>query len=115
MEDDVSVRTPAQQILQTRGYTVLPAARGADALILAQTRSGPIHLLITDVVMPGLDGRHLSDAVTRLRPGTKTLFISGYTDDTILRHGIPTIGAAFLQKPFYLETLPVRVRKVLDD
>ena len=65
--------------------------------------------------MPGLDGRHLSDAVTRLRPGTKTVVISGYTDDTRVRLGIPTSGAAFLQKPFYLETLPVRVRKVLDD
>jgi len=114
VEDEDAVRTLAQQILQNLGYTVLSAARGAEALMLAQTRNGPIHLLITDVVMPGLDGRHLSEAVTRLRPGTKTLFISGHADDTVLRHGIPTTGATFLQKPFDLEALPGKVRKVLD-
>jgi CheY-like chemotaxis protein len=115
VEDEDAVRTLTQQILQTRGYTVLPAARGAEALILAQTRDGPIHLLITDVVMPGLDGRLLSEAVTKLRPATKTLFISGYAEDTVLRHGIATTEATFLQKPFDLEALPERVRKLLDE
>jgi len=114
VEDDDAVRTLAQHILQTHGYTVLPAGQGAEALQLVQTRNSPIHLLITDVVMPGLGGRHLSEAVTKLRPETKTLFISGHDNDTVWRHGIPTTGAAFLQKPFDLEALPGRVRKVLD-
>jgi DNA-binding NtrC family response regulator len=114
VEDETGVRTLAQLILKNCGYTVLAAARGDEALALAQAHPGPIHLLISDVVMPGMGGRELADKMAAVRPGLKTLFMSGYTDDTIVRHGIQASETAFLHKPFTVDGLPLKVRKVLD-
>ena len=114
VEDETGVRTLAQLILKNCGYTVLAAARGDEALTLAQAHPGPIHLLISDVVMPGMGGRELADKMAAVRPGLKTLFMSGYTDDTIVRHGIQASETAFLHKPFTVDGLPLKVRKVLD-
>jgi len=114
VEDEAGVRTLARLILQNRGYTVLAASRGDEALALAQTHPGAIDLLISDVVMPVMGGRELADKVAVLRPRIKTLFMSGYTDDTVMRHGILASETAFLHKPFTVEALPLKVRKVLD-
>ncbi|MCL4299279.1 MAG: response regulator [Anaerolineae bacterium] len=75
----------------------------------------PIHLLLTDVVMPGMSGKILTEELSCLRPDLKTLFMSGYTDEAIVRHGVLDSGVAFLQKPFSPMTLAVKVRSVLDD
>jgi signal transduction histidine kinase len=112
-EDATAVRIAARQILERFGYTVLEAANGTDALSIAQNR-GTIDLLLTDVVMPEMSGRELVDRFAKLRPNTRVLFMSGYTDDAIVRHGVLRAGAAYLQKPFSPETLARKVREVLD-
>ena len=114
VEDEPSVRELARKILHHWGFDVLVASRGDEALALARTHPGPIHLLITDVVMPGMGGPRLAEAVQALHPAVKTLYISGYTDDTVIRHGIQHSDTAFLQKPFSIEALPAKARKVLD-
>jgi two-component system cell cycle sensor histidine kinase/response regulator CckA len=93
---------------------VLCADSGAEAVRLEETHPARIHLLITDVVMPGMSGRELAEHLLALRPELKVLFMSGYTDDAVLRHGISTPGSGFLQKPFALEDLLQRVRSLLD-
>jgi len=113
VEDAAAVRTVTHQALARQGYTVLDAPNGTEALRIASEHSGPIHLLLTDVVMPGLSGRQLSDELTRLRPGTKVLFTSGYTDDAVVRHGVLEFGIAYLQKPFTVDGLARKVREVL--
>jgi DNA-binding NtrC family response regulator len=82
--------------------------------LFAGEQKGPIHLLLTDVVMPGMNGRELSEALTGLHPDMKILFMSGYTDDTVVRHGVLEKGMAFLQKPFTPDSLLRKVRDVLD-
>jgi len=114
VEDDDGVRTLARQILQNCGYTVLDTARGADALVLAQNHAGPIHLLIADVVLPDLGGTRLAGQVAALQPDLKTLFISGHADDTLRHHGVRPAETNFLSKPFTPETLPAKVRQILD-
>jgi PAS domain S-box-containing protein len=112
-EDATAVRLAARQILERFGYTVLEAANGADALSAAE--QGPaIDLLLTDVVMPEMSGRELVDRFAKLRPKTRVLFMSGYTDDAIVRHGVLRPGTAYLQKPFSPDTLGRKVREVLD-
>ena len=113
VEDAAAVRAVAHQALARQGYTVLDAPNGAEALRIAAEHAGPIHLLLTDVVMPGLSGRQLSDELTRLRPDTKVLFTSGYTDDAVVRHGVLESGIAYLQKPFTVDGLARKVREVL--
>jgi PAS domain S-box-containing protein len=115
VEDDVGVRTLEVQVLRQQGYTVLEAADGEEALHLAQTHDEDIHLLLTDVVMPHMSGRELADRLETIRPGTKVLFTSGYTDNTIAHHGILAPGIAFLQKPFGPLALARKVREVLDN
>jgi CheY-like chemotaxis protein len=110
-EDATAVRVAARQILERLGYTVLEAANGADALSAARAA---IDLLLTDVVMPEMSGRELVDRFAKLRPSTKVLFMSGYTDDAIVRHGVLRPGTAYLQKPFSADTLGRKVREVLD-
>ena len=112
-EDSTAVRLAARQILERFGYTVLEAANGTEALSTAQN-GAVIDLLLTDVVMPEMSGRELVDRFAKLRPNTKVLFMSGYTDDAIVRHGVLRPGTAYLQKPFSPDTLARKVREVLD-
>jgi CheY-like chemotaxis protein len=109
------VRTFARDALRTYGYTVLDAADGAEALRVAERHTGPIHLLLTDLIMPGLGGTRLAEALTASRPGLKVLYLSGYTADALARRGA-LVGAEihFLQKPFTPSALARKVREVLD-
>ena len=114
VEDEAAVRNLAQQILQGCGYEVLTAANGPEALLAAQTHSGAIDLLVTDVVMPQMGGREVADRLTRMRPGLRVLYMSGYTDDSVMRHGIHEHEVTFLSKPFSAVALAEKVRAVLD-
>ena len=101
-EDDPSVRGLATTMLKRQGYHVLTAANGDDALALAAQHPERIDLLLTDVVMPGMNGRELSERLLQLRPEMAVLFASGYTEDTILRHGVRGETPRLLTKPFTL-------------
>jgi CheY-like chemotaxis protein len=114
VEDAAAVRAVARQVLERFGYTVLEAPDGPTALHLAARFHGNIDLLLTDVVMPGMNGRLLAERFQVARPGTKVLFASGYTDDAILQHGVLEEGVPYLQKPFTPEALARKVREVLD-
>jgi len=115
VEDEESVRDLAYFILLEKGYRVLPARHGAEAIQIGEQQTGPIHLLLTDVVMPGgMSGRELAERLKRLRPGLKVLYMSGYTDNAIVHHGVLEPGTAFLQKPFAPDTLARKVRETLD-
>jgi len=114
VEDDRDVRELAQRVLQRQGYTVLEARDGREAMRLATSHSGPIHLLLTDVVMPGISGMALADRLTADRPDIKVLFMSGYTDNAIAHHGVLDPGITLLQKPFSPMDLARRVRALLD-
>jgi two-component system, cell cycle sensor histidine kinase and response regulator CckA len=113
VEDEESVRGLVRETLETRGYTVLEAADGEAGLALAQSFPGNIHLLITDVVMPGMSGKQLASHLKQARQQTRVLFLSGYTEDAIAQEGGLEAGAAFLQKPFTLQSLARKVRDVL--
>jgi DNA-binding response OmpR family regulator len=113
-EDSPAVRTTARHILEKAGYTVLEAPNGRTALEIARKRSARIHLLLTDVVMPEMSGRKLSEEFASLRKDSKVLFMSGYTDDAIVRHGVMSAGVDYLQKPFSGDALLRKVREVLD-
>jgi len=114
VEDEEHLRGLALRILQGSGYTVLTAFDGADALRQAKDYSGPIHLVLSDVVMPGMSGRVLSEQLAAVRPNLRVLFMSGYTDDDVMRRGILDRRAAFLEKPFTPDQLVSKVRQVLD-
>ena len=114
VEDEKLVRDLVREILSHHGYDVLEASRGAEALEVSGRQKGPIHLLISDVVMPGMTGPELARRLTALRPEMGVLFMSGYTDDAILHHGVFEHGAEYLQKPFKASALGAKVRKVLD-
>ena len=114
VEDEESVRELVRDYLGTIGYRVLEASDGVQALAVAAAHKGPIHMLITDVVMPRLSGRELADRLAVERGELKVLFISGYTDDSVFRHGVLEGGVAFLQKPFNLKSLAQKVREVLE-
>ena len=114
VEDEAGVRAVARELLEMNGYNVLEAEDGAKGLQLALTHPGPLHLLLSDVVMPGMSGRDLAERLCAQRPGIRVLFISGFTDDTMVRRGVSDAKVAFLQKPFTLETLAQKVREVLD-
>ena len=114
VEDEDVVRELAHRILRDCGYRVLEARKGEEALMLAELHEGPIHLLLTDVVMPEMSGRQLAENLTPMRPDIKILYMSGYTDDTILRYGIQAGDVDFLQKPFAPKALVAKVRQVLN-
>lgn len=114
VEDEEAVRMIARLALEMQGYTVLEADGGAAALRWAETHPGEIHLLVSDVVMPEMGGRQLLEAVRRHRPGVRVLFMSGYTDDAVLRHGVVGATDAFIQKPFTPLGLARKVREVID-
>jgi CheY-like chemotaxis protein len=113
VEDEAPVRALIRRILTDRGYTVLIAATGEEALTVA-AGAGQIALLVTDVVMPGMSGRDLADRLVARTPGLKVLFASGYTDDEIVRHGPLNPHTPFLPKPFTPEGLLRQIRAVLD-
>jgi PAS domain S-box-containing protein len=114
VEDESAVRSLLRRVLVSAGYTVLDAADGAEALRVAAAHGGPVDLLLTDVVMPGGGGRQLADALCASRPGLRVLFISGYTDDAVVRHGVTEEEVNFLHKPFTAAALAEKVREVLD-
>jgi nitrogen-specific signal transduction histidine kinase/CheY-like chemotaxis protein len=114
VEDEDAVRNLARLTLQSNGYTVLEARDGYEAVWVAQQHPGPIHILVTDLVMPRMSGRQLADLLARARPQTRILFMSGHTDETVLRHGVVEASVAFLQKPFRPTDLARKVREVLD-
>ncbi len=114
VEDDHAVRAIARAALTRRGYRVLTAGDAAEALAIVRAYPGPIHLLLTDVVMPGMGGRELAEQVVAERVGLRVLFMSGYTEDEVLHRGVSAEAMAFLPKPFTPETLASRVRAVLD-
>jgi CheY-like chemotaxis protein len=114
VEDQDAVRGFARLVLQAAGYTVLEAGDGEDGLRAARRCQGPIHLLVTDVVMPRMGGAQLAEVLARERPGLRTLFLSGYTGDAIPIRGAPGSGSAFLEKPFDPVRLTRMVRELLD-
>jgi two-component system, cell cycle sensor histidine kinase and response regulator CckA len=113
VEDEESVRELVRVTLASRGYNVLEADNGESGLRLAEETKGPIDILVTDVVMPGIGGRELAKKLLAIRPGISVLYLSGYTEDAIVTQGALTPGTAFLQKPFTLQNLAKKVREVL--
>jgi CheY-like chemotaxis protein len=113
VEDQAQLRRLAKRILTELGYTVLDAATPADALTLSEHHPGEIQLLLTDVIMPLMNGRDLEARVRQLRPGVKTIFMSGYPAETIAHRGVLDPGVDFVQKPFTGDSLALKVREVL--
>jgi PAS domain S-box-containing protein len=114
VEDEEMVREFAHTALETYGYTVLEAASPVEALEVSRGYSGLIHLMLTDIIMPGITGRELTERLSHLRPEMKVLYMSGYTDDAIVRHGVLDADTPFLQKPFAPDMLARKARQVLD-
>jgi CheY-like chemotaxis protein len=114
VEDDNDVRQFAATVLKSRGYKVLEAADAADALQIGRNYEGPIDLLVTDVVMPGMNGPKLSSELMRIRPGLRVLYISGYTENAVAHHGVLKTGVEYLAKPFSPGELAHKVREVIE-
>jgi CheY-like chemotaxis protein len=114
VEAVAAIRHALRHMLHMLGYTVLAASDGGAALQVCAQHEGPIHLLLTDVVLPGMSGRSMADHLASLRPAMKALYMAGSTHDTMAHHGVVEAGTALLQKPFSLDTLAWKVREVLD-
>src|SRR5206468_2102691 len=114
VEDEAGVRGLARAVLERCGYHVIEASGGAEALAQVERQAGPVHLLLTDVVMPGMSGRELAEDAIARRPDLRVLFMSGYTDDAVIRHGVLGTGVAFIGKPFTPVALATKVREILD-
>jgi two-component system cell cycle sensor histidine kinase/response regulator CckA len=115
VEDQEEVRKLTKRVLEARGYTVLAARNGAEALEIVAQHPNQIHLMITDVVMPGMNGRELAQLACARRSDLKVLYVSGYTGEAVLQHRLLEPGVAFLQKPFTPDVLARKTREVLDD
>jgi CheY-like chemotaxis protein len=115
VEDEEAVRGLASRILERQGYRVIPAQHGREAMDIATREEGRIDLVLTDIVMPGMNGRGLVERLAAIRPRIKSLYMSGYTDDDIIRRGFIEPSKSFLQKPFTSDALLQTVRKVLDE
>lgn len=114
VEDEEAVRNLIRSVLQAGGYTILEAHDGQQAIALATQQRGPLHLLITDLVMPRMNGRQLADQLATLRPHVRVLFMSGYTEEAVARHQVYELNVAFFQKPFDPISLAYKVRELLD-
>jgi signal transduction histidine kinase/CheY-like chemotaxis protein len=114
VEDERAVRSLARRVLQARGYTVLEAENGDEAFFLCEQYAWPVHLILTDVILPKMTGRLVAERLKLLRPALKLLFMSGYADDALSHHGVLDAGTALLQKPFTPNGLARKVREVLD-
>jgi two-component system, cell cycle sensor histidine kinase and response regulator CckA len=114
VEDEEGVRALTRHVLAGSGYCVIEAANGEEALRIVAGHPTPVHLLVTDVVMPRLGGRELAEQLLTRYPDMKVLFLSGYTDDAVVRHGVLRAEVNFLQKPFSPAALAHKVREVLD-
>jgi two-component system, cell cycle sensor histidine kinase and response regulator CckA len=114
VEDEPAVQTLLLQVLQGEGYSVLTASDGQEALDLCRSYKDPIHLVITDVIMPGITGPQLVEQMSATCAGVKVLFMSGYTDNAVVHYGVLASGFAFLQKPFTPEAVATKVREILD-
>jgi len=115
IEDEEGVRNAASRILRAAGYTVLTAATGDEALLTADAHRGEIHLVLTDIVMPGMSGKIVAERLAQSRPRTRVLYMSGYTGNAIAHHGVLEPGTHFIGKPFGAEDLTRKAREVLDD
>lgn len=114
VEDDPAVRAVAARALRRFGYHVVSADGGDEALRLARRHEGPIDLLLTDIMMPGLNGVEVASRIARVRPGIRIFFMSGYADQDLVRQGLLEPGTRFLQKPFTPQELAGRIREILD-
>ena len=114
VEDEDSLRRLARDVLEMNGYTVIDAPNGNAALEAYSQHKGRIHLILTDLVMPGMSGRELAEHTTRLDPRSKVVYMSGYTDDTVVLHAAFEDGIEFIQKPFSPDSLAEKIREVLD-
>ena len=114
VEDEEAVRSLVWRVLESKGYAVLTASTAEEAARMCEQQGGKISLLLTDVVMPGMSGRKLAHHLGFSRPEMKVLYMSGYTDNAIVHHGVLDPGTAFLQKPFTPEAILRKVREVLD-
>jgi CheY-like chemotaxis protein len=114
VEDQDEVRRVASEILRRQGYCVLETRNAGEALLECERHSRTIHLLLTDVVMPRMNGRELAERLLKTRPGLRVLYMSGYTENAVVDHGILDSGIAYLQKPLVPLALARRVREVLD-
>jgi two-component system cell cycle sensor histidine kinase/response regulator CckA len=113
VEDETQVRDLEVRMLRQLGYTVLAAANGEQALDASRAHPGEISLLVTDVVMPNMSGKQVADALVSSRPGLRVLYLSGYTENTVVNHGVLDSNVDFLSKPFTSEALARKVREIL--
>jgi two-component system, cell cycle sensor histidine kinase and response regulator CckA len=113
-EDEDGMRELTRECLESSGFVVLEARDGKQALEIADRHLGPIHLLLTDLIMPGMSGHELAQEFLHLRPKTKLLYMSGYTHDLITQHGVLEPGTALIEKPYNIDALLTRVRGILD-
>ena len=114
VEDDEGVRNLVREVLENYGYRVLEATDGPKALSIGESYIQTIHVILTDVVMPGMSGRAVADRLANSRPEMKVLFMSGYPDDAIVQHGVLDPDTPFIEKPFTPEVLARKIREVLD-
>ena len=114
VDDEETLRRLSERFLRAAGYTVISAADGLAAIAAAESYGKPVDLLLTDVVMPGMNGRELARRLADARLAARTLYMSGYTDEAVIKHGVLEPGIAFIYKPFSVEALAAKVREALD-